>query len=703
MADKEIKIKVSTEADVSNLEDLSGIIDDIKGKADDTGEALQSAFEDATARVEELTEELAGIEMGDVEGDFDAVESELAEATEEAERLKEALEEINDTEVSPKVNSDDVDDLNNKAEETSSAMDSITTAAVGIGASAGLEEMISTADRINTSWNQLDLTFRGTGVSMDTLKTKSTDLSNATGRSGGIIRDYFNQMGIAGVTNANLLSESFEALSGRSYQTGNSIESMETKIQTMVLTGNAGTKMLRGLGLSAEDLAASMGVSADQVSDAFKNMTPEERLQAITKAMGDGAEANEMYKNSYAGLKAQAETAMAGLMGAVGQAILPFVIPALQAATSAVKWLTDGFKSLPGPVQSIIGGIGGFAAVALTAVGVLGTVGQIVKGVKGGLEALNLVTRLSEVYTKAAAAAQWLLNLAMDANPIMIVVLAIIALIAVLVYLYYNNEQVRAAIDALGQTFVYVGQLMYTAIVEAVDWIITSLQGLYDYVMSVGGLLSTNVELTGNSIMDSVLRVILFIATMPGRIMVTLVNVLANVLGFRGNFVNYMIQAGSNAVNNFMSWITSLPGRLRSELNSMLSAVSEWASTLPQKFWDAGVNAVKNFLDALGIHSPGYMQLALLGEMEDTGKRIPSASKEMLTNISDVGKDITSNFGTNHLNDITFNDMASPNKAGGDIIINVYGDIDNDDRIRKLVDAVKHDLFWDNTTAGRTI
>ena len=42
-----------------------------------------------------------------------------------------------------------------------------------------------------------------------------------------------------------------------------------------------------------------------------EKLLEEERLQAISTAMGDGKQANEEYKNSYAGLKQQAETAMA--------------------------------------------------------------------------------------------------------------------------------------------------------------------------------------------------------------------------------------------------------------------------------------------------------------------------------------------------------------------------------------------------------
>lgn len=61
----------------------------------------------------------------------------------------------------------------------------------------------------------------------------------------------------------------------------------------------------------------------------------------------------------------------------------------------------------------------------------------------------NFAVGEGSIATKAAAVAQWLLNAAMDANPIMIVVIAIVALVAILAYLYQNNETVRNAINAL--------------------------------------------------------------------------------------------------------------------------------------------------------------------------------------------------------------------------------------------------------------
>ena len=47
--------------------------------------------------------------------------------------------------------------------------------------------------------------------------------------------------------------------------------------------------------------------------------------------------------------------------------------------------------------------------------------------------------------------------------------------------------------------------------------------------------------------------------------------------------------------------------------------------------------------------------------------------------------------------------IAAGGFAGGDTIINVYGDVDSDKRVQEIVDAVRRELSWNNATAGRTV
>ena len=654
---EEITIKVLTEVD-------SGPVDELA----DSLEELQSA--------------------DDIEVGVDVDDSSITEATDSTIELEGELDNVDSTTASPQIDTSSIDEAKASLDETASSMDNLTTAAAGIGAAAGLEQMMTTADNINTSWNRLGLTFANTGVSIDTLKAKTAAVGEATGRSGGVIRDYFNQMGIAGITNADLISQSFEGLSAKSYQTGNSIESMESKMQMMVMTGNASGRMLRQLGLDANDLAQAMGVSADQVNEAFKNMTPEQRLEAITKAMGDGREANEMYKNSYAGL---------------------------QAATTIIKALTDGFKALPGPVQTVIGGIGGFVAIGTALVGILGIVGTVISTVQTGLAALRSITLLSTIATQAASAAQWLLNIAMSANPIGILIIAIAALILLLGYLYFNNEQVREAINGLGETFMQVGQIMYDIFVNAINWIITSLQNLWNYIITLGGLLPQSVNLTGNQILNTVIRVMAFIATLPLQLAMVFTNMIANALGFGNNFSQNLLRAGQNAVNNLINQIRRAPGMIQQEFARIESIVSNFVLSLPSRVWDLGASIVGALKSALGIGSPGHMFYMFEGELirlEDA----PDDMKSGITrNVKQLGQGIVDSFRPElefGVSGSGFGNMSVTGSSSsgvgfgsiaGDTVINVYGDVDSDKRVQEIVDAVRRELNWDNKTAGRTV
>lgn len=315
----------------------------------------------------------------------------------------------------------------------------------------------------------------------------------------------------------------------------------------------------------------------------------------------------------------------------------------------------------------------------------------------------------STIAEYAAAAAQWALNIAMSANPIGILIIAITALIAILGYLYFNNEQVRAAIDGLGQTFMMVGQIIYDTFMNIIQWVISGLQMLWEYIFTVGGLIPANVEITGNQVIDTIIRVMAFVATLPIQLAMIFANAIAQVLGFGNNFVQRMFTSAQNAVNRFMTQIKSLPGKFQAELNNMLSAVDRWAATLPAKFWQAGVNAVKNFLSALGIASPGTMQRMMIWEVTEMGKRVPVEGKRLVSNIGTLGEDVVNAFdpnlkGISVANNALFTGANSGSgvNGGGDINITINGDVDSEDRVKFFVEAIRKELAWDNTTAGRT-
>jgi len=572
--------------------------------ADEVDE-LTAKLQEATSEVERLEDALDEAQMNGDDIEADIIADELADARAEAEALADELQGI-DTEVEFEFNTDEgeeeLEEFDEKLNDTRDTATNLTTALSGIAGITGIDEMISTADRINTSWNQLKLTFNGTGVSLDELKLKTGQAADATGLSGGQVRGYFNSMGIAGIKNTNLLSSSFQSLAGKAYQTGDSVEVMESKVQQMVMTGNAGSRMLKALGLTTEDLAKAMGVSADEAKDAFAALSPEGRLEAITKAMGDGTTANEMYKNSYAGLKQQAETAMSGLMGAIGQGILPVINPMIQSATGFVKDFTNSFKSLPGPIQGVIGGLGGFMAAGTAVIGTLGLVGQVGKGVVDGLKsmksgydtvkdaigtardalnalrnaesitqgiraALAVVTGAETAAEGANAAAKTAatgptMGLAIAENslvlPILLVVGAVIAVIAVLWYLYNTNETVR----------------------NGINWLVAQIQGFINMLIPAA-----------QGILTFVTTAVSNIGRLPGMVW----NIFLRVVSFVGQWASSMVSRGVSAASNFVNQVAGVFGGIVGRITGALSGV---VNAITKPFRDAW-NYVKPYVDKI--------------------------------------------------------------------------------------------------------
>lgn len=540
---------------------------------------ITNRLEAATSEVERLEKELDNAHLNGDDIEADIIADELSDATAEAESLQEQLDGMSNTVITPEIDIDStgIDEANEKLQETESTSSSLTLALGGLAGAIGVEQMISTADNIEMSWNRLELTF---GKVSDNLKNSINSAATATGRSGGQVRNYFNQMGIAGIKNGELLKSSFESVAATSVQVDKPLETVENSLQKMVMTGNSSGKMLQNLGLQSKDLASALGVTEEEAGDAFKALDSQGRLEVLTKAMGDGRKANEMYKNSYEGLKTQASNAMAGLMGAVGQGTLPVITPMIQNATGLIKNFTAGFKGLPGPVKSVVGSFAGFLAVGATAVGTLGLLGKAGSSVVGGLKsiksgydsvksaigtaktamdalrasesitqgvraALSVVTGAEATAEGAAAAAKTAatgptLSLATAEqillSPFTLVALAIIVLIAALWYLYNTNESVRNGVNWLtNQIKGFIASLIPAA------------QGVINFVMKVVGYYI--------------------------QLYTRIANILTKVITFVGQWGSNLVNRGVSAARNFVNGVRTGLSIIGSVISSALSGV----------------------------------------------------------------------------------------------------------------------------------
>ena len=698
---EEIEIKLVTKAEFDELDDLSTALDDIKSKADE-GLDIESNASEVSDDFEELDTTINQISrdsVDEVTNSTDELGDSVNSADNEVENLGNDLSLLEAgalLDISSKIQG-----IGANAEGMSQDMN---TASISVGhlatqTSIAEPQLISLINNIsNATFPQKEALQYVTvldqlGVSASNLGRSATDMdriNDAFGIGSDKVVSLTGNLYALGVPADNLQS-SYGALAYAQSNVAGGVDRFSQVLQRLgpefseygfnvdqaaVITGAATQKW--GTGRKAMSNLSSALKEANGDTRAL-----EQSLGLQTGALSDASQTTAQYAGNVQRLadeEAQHKTLLDQLNAAWEDARLS-LSPVLAPLSS---------------FMGIVGQAGGYA------VGING-----IMTLAKSMNSLREAEILSTIATKGMAAAQWLLNAAMNANPIMIIVTAIVILIGVLVYLYFNNEQVRNAINNLGATFQRIGQIMYTSIINAVNWIIGALQNLWTYIITLGGLLPSNVEITGNNIIDTILRVVAFIATLPIQLQIIFINILAKALGFGDNFVQRLITSAKRGATGFINQITSLPGKLANELNRMTSKVNEWAASLPGKFWEAGVNAVQNFLNALGIHSPGTMQRMLVWEITEMGKQVPKKGADLVSNIGVLGSDVVDAFDDFELS----NKDISIKGTGGDSssksnVFNVQFTgctFDKEERVNEILTILENYFSWDNNTAGRGV
>lgn len=254
-------------------------------------------------------------------------------------------------------------------------------------------------------------------------------------------------------------------------------------------------KAMKEIGFSAFDSSGKMkplGTIIGELQSKTKGLTQEQKNQKIATIFGTEAlsgmltlmdagpdKINELtgsLEKSDGASKKMAETQTNNLYGAmqelegafetakinIGEKAAPAITNAIKGIADALPWVvTGGLDLVQKGFQWIIDNQGGI----VTALGGLGTAFLVYKGIVFGVtlfqEAWNLAmvvhalvtggaaaaTTVLEGATGAMAAAQWILNAAMAANPIGLVIAAIAGLVAGVVIAYKKFDWFKNKVD----------------------------------------------------------------------------------------------------------------------------------------------------------------------------------------------------------------------------------------------------------------
>lgn len=766
MAEKEITIKITTDADTSQIQSLKTAIEELQSSSDNASNSVDN-LNNATSSIDSTT-------VTQASSDADGLANSTSQADSEVQNLSNSFGLLDSA-----VMLDLANQMGQFGSQAEGIAQGINEASISVGqlstqtgiAEPQMKSLIATISNATFPQEEAMMYVKSLsqiGVESSNLGKSASDIdmiNDAFGLGATKTNSLAQELSVLGV-DMNNVSSSFNALA---YANANTVGGMENYF-TFLKRYDA---QFKELGLNVDQASVLIAAATKKfgggrsavsgLNNALKEANGdtrklEEALGMVPGSLENASQLTAQYDGqlqSLADEEAEHKTIIDQL-NAVWEDMalqLDFIIAPLGSAIGLLGQLGDTALSINSLItlkdtikqSEMLGGawesLNGKATALKGYVGTLKT-GLINVGKSAKESALHFLTLSKNVLlsgvnalksagmwvvntaktiattiaTKALTIAQAALNFVMSLNPITLVVMAIIALIAVLTYLYFTNEDVRNAINNLGQSLLSLGQWIYTGVIGALETVKNALIGFIQYIIGFGVNLLTNIGLTITNIINRIIGFLVWWYTLPSKIAITFINIIARALGFGSNFVQRITSAGSRAVNNFLSYIRQLPGKLAGELNNMLSLVGRWAATLPQKFWEAGVNAVKNFLNALGIHSPGTMQRMLLWEVSEMGNQVPAKASKLLTNINRLGKDIVDEFGNPRL-DYSINDkLGNVSLTGvsdnayegyvGNQTINLnleIGSVDNEKRVQEIVDVIRKELSWDNKTAGRTV
>lgn len=376
--------------------------------------------------------------------------------------------------------------------------------------------------------------------------------------------------------------------------------------------------------------------------------TEQERAQLITDTLnGVYAEAGAQYQQTNADVIAyrQSQSDLTAAMSSLGQAFMPIVTGLTNVATMllsgvqpAVQWFVTNLPI----IAPILAGI-------VTTIGLLAVV----------LNASTIATTAQTVATNAAAAAQGLLNMVMNANPIALIVTLIAGLVVAIIGLWNNSEAFRNFVTGAFQQIQQVAQVVIDAIVNfftvtvpnAIGVVIGFFQNLWNSIVSVfngalstvSGFVSSVVSFFTVSVPNAVSNMLSAAGRIPGQIASFLGSALSSAASFVGSFASSAIQAASQFVSNIVSGLSGLAGRVMSVgsdiVHGIWSGISGAAGWLMNQISGFANNIVSGIKGFFGIASPSKVMRDEVGNYLAEGvavgweKNDPMASIERDLNV----------------------------------------------------------------------
>lgn len=376
------------------------------------------------------------------------------------------------------------------------------------------------------------------------------------------------------------------------------------------------------LGLSCTEVTRNeaanrlYGKSFKDLSEAQKQLTLLQMVEDANKAsgaLGQAARESDTWTNQTGNLK----QAWQDFLSVVGQNVLPKAVEVVKNASGAVQTLSD---KMPTIVQTfkewaplIVGVVTGFVTL------------------KAAMAISSLISAVTTAWTayktanEGATVAQWLLNAAMNANPILLIVSLIAGLVAAIIYLWNTNEDFRnkvieiwesiknafgTAIEAIKAFFtglwektVSIWESIKETISTAIETIKTAVTEKFNAVKETVTNIFTAVKDTLSTIWETIKNVVQVAIMFIVEILTTAFELITLPWRFIWeNCKEYIFaawEAIKSAVSNALDAIKTTISNVWNTIVAFLSPILEGIKTAFVNNWNAIKTAITNVVNAI--------------------------------------------------------------------------------------------------------
>lgn len=504
---------------------------------------------------------------------------------------------------------------------------------------------ISLASDLDEVQNVVDVTF---GDNAEVINQWAKEAAESFGMSELAYKKYSGSLG-AMLKSMGLTSEQVKNMSGNMVDLAGDMASFynldhDTAFEKIRAGISGETEPLKQLGINMSVANLEAFRLAEGLKKPYNQMTQSEqamlRYQYLMSATADAQGDFERTSDGLANQLRIAKLNMESLTSELGNLLLPVAQEAVKSFNDIAGKLKEAFedpavqesiKSIAESIGDLITNVANFVADHLPDIidgfaWILDNAGTIAAGVVGigvaltTMNVANMILGLANAFkafklaNEGATVAQWLMNTAMSANPIILVVGLITGLVAAIITLWNTNEDFRNAVIGAWEKIKEVASDVWNGIVDVfngvIDFVKNNWQDILIFLVNpfVGGfrLLYKNCEgfrkfidnlvadvkqlfVDGwNSISDfftitipaKIDEIGQWFSEIPYKIGYALGEAYLTVQGWGQQVSDFFTVTIPGWIDSIGTWFSELPGRIKTWFDQSVADAKQWLSDI---------------------------------------------------------------------------------------------------------------------------